>query len=58
MCEGDCVCVSSLECLAVNENNYTLCPDALTAIGAGNPGLTAVAGCLAMSCVAVCNPNG
>jgi hypothetical protein len=57
-CKGDCLCVSSVECLSAHEDNYTLCPEALSAIGAGNPGLTAVAGCLAMSCVAVCNPNG
>jgi hypothetical protein len=55
MCQLDCLCVSSIECLAVNANNYTLCQDALAAIGAGNAGLTAAAGCIAMSCVSVCN---
>jgi hypothetical protein len=54
-CQLDCLCVSSIECLAVHNDNYTLCADALSAIGAGNPGLTAVAGCIAMSCVSVCN---
>jgi hypothetical protein len=54
-CQLDCLCVSSIECLAVNNDNYTLCADALSAIGAGNPGLTAVAGCIAMNCVSVCN---
>jgi hypothetical protein len=57
MCKADCDCVSSIECLASHADNYTLCPDALTAIGAGNPGLMAVAACLAMSCVMVCNPG-
>lgn len=54
-CQLDCLCVSSIECLAVNNDNYTLCADALSAIGAGNPGLTAVAGCIAMNCLSVCN---
>jgi hypothetical protein len=55
MCQLDCLCVSSIECLAVQGDNYTLCPDALSAIGAGNPGLTAVAACIAMNCISVCN---
>jgi hypothetical protein len=56
-CQLDCLCVSSIECLSVNDDNYTLCPDALSAIGAGNAGLTAVAGCIAMNCLLVCNPT-
>jgi hypothetical protein len=54
-CQLDCLCVSSIECLAANDNNYTLCTDALAAIGAGNPGLTVVARCIAMSCISLCN---
>jgi hypothetical protein len=57
MCRPDCLCVSSIQCLAVNDDNYTLCMDALSVIGAGNAGLTAVAGCIAMNCISVCNPT-
>ena len=54
-CAPDCLCASSVACLASHEDNYTLCPDALSAIGAGNPGLTAVAGCIPMNCLSACN---
>jgi hypothetical protein len=53
-CQNDCVCVSSVECLAVNVDNYTLCPEALSAIGAGNEGLKAIAACIPPMCP-VCN---
>ncbi len=57
-CESDCVCVRSLECLVVNNNNYTVpaCAEALSAIGAGNKGLTAIQACLPGSCP-VCNES-
>ena len=54
-CQLDCMCASSIECLAIHDDNYTLCPEALSAIGAGNAGLTAVASCIAMSCISACN---
>ncbi|MGH7434726.1 MAG: hypothetical protein ACRENE_03550 [Polyangiaceae bacterium] len=57
LCQPDCLCASSIQCLAVHDDNYTLCMGALAAIGAGNAGLTAVAGCIAMNCVSVCNPT-
>jgi len=51
----DCACISAIECLAANNDNYPMyCPQALSAIGAGNPGLTALAGCIPMFC-SVCN---
>jgi hypothetical protein len=53
-CQNDCLCVSSIDCLAANMDNYTVCPDALSAIGAGNCGLTGLAACIVGSCP-VCN---
>ena len=50
----NCQCVTAIECLAANQDNYTMCPDALPAIGAGNVGLTALAKCIVDSCT-VCN---
>ncbi len=51
----DCECISAIECLAANNDNYPMaCPQALTAIGMSNPGLTALAGCIPMHCQ-VCN---
>lgn len=54
-CQDDCLCVSSINCLAVNADNYTMCPDALSAIGAGNLGLMTLAACLVSNCNQVCN---
>jgi hypothetical protein len=56
-CQDDCLCVTSIECLAVNGNNYTLCNDALSAIFAVNKGLTALAACITNSCPMQCNPQ-
>jgi hypothetical protein len=50
ICEKDCVCTQGIECLAANSINYTLCPTAMSAIGAGNAGLTALGQCIPMSC--------
>jgi hypothetical protein len=38
----------------VNADNYTLCPVALTIIGAGDNGLKMLAACIVMKCP-VCN---
>jgi hypothetical protein len=54
-CSTDCVCVRGVECLSVNLDNYTLCPEAMAALGMGNEGLTAIGACLPGSCP-VCNP--
>jgi hypothetical protein len=53
-CQSDCVCVSAEECLVVNNDSFTICNDALSAIGAGNPGLTALGACIPAKCM-VCN---
>jgi hypothetical protein len=51
----DCSCISAIECLAANNDNYSMsCPQALSAIGMGNPGLMALAACIPMHC-SVCN---
>jgi len=42
----DCTCVSVVECLAVNNNNYTLCPPAIASITAGSVGLTMIGSCI------------
>jgi hypothetical protein len=57
-CAQDCVCTRSLECVIVNNNNYTVpaCAEALSAIGAGNKGLTAIQACLPGSC-SICNES-
>jgi hypothetical protein len=52
ICEKDCVCTEGIECLAANSINYTLCGSAMSAIGAGNAGLTALGQCIPMSCQA------
>jgi hypothetical protein len=54
VCQDDCTCVASVNCLVVNADNYTHCDEAMTAIGEGNNGLTMVASCLVMQCP-VCN---
>jgi hypothetical protein len=55
MCSQDCVCVAGLECLVANDTNATLCPEAMSALGAGDPGLTAVFGCLPNKCDGMCH---
>jgi len=51
MCQSDCVCVASVECLAANNFNYsTSCMDAESAIAAGDMGLTAVQACMTDKC--------
>lgn len=54
-CSTDCVCVSGIECLVANADNATLCPAAMSALGAGNAGLTAISGCLPMNCEDPCH---
>jgi hypothetical protein len=54
-CSTDCVCVSGVECLAANLDNATLCPSALSALGAGNVGLMAIGACLPMKCENPCH---
>jgi hypothetical protein len=54
VCMDDCQCIAAIECLAVNADNYTLCPTALTIIGAGDNGLKLLAACIVMKCP-VCN---
>jgi hypothetical protein len=49
-CVKDCVCTEGIECLAANSINYTQCGTAMSAIGAGNAGLTALGQCIPMSC--------
>ena len=60
VCHNDpngCLCTTSIECLAKNANNYTLCADALSAIGAGDDGLTMLAACITSHCMAPCSPT-
>ena len=56
ICKDDCTCVTSIECLAVNAGPgaYGHCMEAMAALGAGDNGLTMVAGCIAQTCT-VCN---
>jgi len=53
-CQNDCLCVSSITCLAANNDLYVKCEAALSAIGAGNRGLTDLAACIVSNCP-VCN---
>jgi len=53
-CQNDCLCVSSITCLADNNDLYVKCEAALSAIGAGNRGLTDLAACIVSNCP-VCN---
>jgi hypothetical protein len=57
-CQMDCVCQTSVECLAANHNSYTgeCMETALPAISAGNVGLMAVASCL-LNCPACSDPD-
>ena len=57
-CQSDCLCASSVECLAVNQFSYSqACTSAMSAIFAQDPGLTNVQGCMTQKC-ALCTGSG
>jgi hypothetical protein len=57
-CGDDCVCVSGIECVVPTRTfNFTLCAEAMSALGAGNVGLMGIAGCVASNCQVCFNPD-